>query len=197
MTKNHGFTLIELIVTVAVIAIVLLTGIPALNSMVGSNRLSAHVNSISGSLVLARSEAIRRGSSITLCGSNDGTTCNTSNWEEGWIVFTDADNSGTINGTDVLLKAENQLPGDITLRLSQSDNAGMMRYKSSGALRDLNADATNTDKGTFTLCDKDADATKAKAINVNIMGRVSLAEDTDTTKDKIVNDINGNNVTCP
>ena len=201
MNKNHGFTLIELIVTLAVVSILLLTGIPALTNMTTSNRLVTQINSMAGSLSVARSESIKRGTSITLCGSTDGATCNTSNWEDGWIVFSDIDNNAVLSSTagtkEIMLKIVNKLNGSPTLRLSQSDSTSVIRYRSNGSLRDLDGDASLTNKGTFTLCDQTASATKAKAININPLGRVSLAEDTDTTKDKIVNDVTGVNVTCP
>lgn len=199
MTKNnYGFTLIELIVTLAVVSIVLLTGIPMLNQMTTSNRLVTQINNIAGSLAVARNESIKRGQSITLCGSTDGATCNTSNWESGWIVFTDADNNAVLNSTsETMLKIVGQFSGGSTLRLSGSDSASILRYRSNGALRDQDGDATRTDKGTFTLCEQAATTTTARAINLNPLGRVSRAEDTDTTKDNIVNDINGANVTCP
>ena len=196
--KNHGFTLIELIVTLAVVSILLLTGIPVLNQMTTSNRLVTQINSIAGSLSVARSESIKRGESITLCGSTDGATCDTSNWESGWIVFTDADNNAVLNSaTESMLKIVDQFSGGTTLRLSQSDSASIMRYRSDGSLRDQNSDATRTDKGTFTLCDSSASVTKAKAINVNPLGRVSRAEDTDDPTDNTVNDVTGVDVTCP
>jgi len=199
MTKNnHGFTLIELIVTLAVVSILLLTGIPMLNQMTTSNRLVTQINSIAGSLAVARSESIKRGESITLCGSTDGATCDTSSWELGWIVFSDADNNATLNSaTESMLKIVAPFSGGSTLRLSLSDSASVIRYRSNGALRDQNSDATRTDKGTFTLCEQSASVTTAKAINVNVLGRVSRAEDTDTPKDSTVNDIAGVDVTCP
>lgn len=202
MTKNnHGFTLIELIVTLAVVSILLLTGIPMLNQMTTSNRLVTQINSIAGSLAIARSESIKRGSSITLCGSTDGATCNTSSWESGWIVFADADNNAILNSaagtSEKMLKIVASFSGGSTLRLSQSDSTNIMRYRSDGSLRDQDSDATRTDKGTFTLCEQSASTTTAKAININPLGRVSRAEDTDDPADNTVNNINGNDVTCP
>ena len=197
--KNHGFTLIELIVTLAVVSILLLTGIPALNQMTTSNRLVTQINSIAGSLSLARSESIKRGESITLCGSTDGETCDTSNWESGWIVFSDADNNAVLNSaSELMLKIVDPFSGGSTLRLSQSDSASVVRYKSDGSLRDIDPAITSINNmGTFTLCDSSASVTKAKAINVNPLGRVSRAEDTDDPTDNTVNDVTGVDVTCP
>ena len=198
MNKNiQGFTLIELIVTLAVVSILLLTGIPMLNQMTTNNRLVTQINNIAGSLAIARSESIKRGASITLCGSTDGTTCDSSSWESGWIVFSDANNNAVLDSaTESMLKIVAPFSGGSTLRLSQSDSTSIIRYRSDGSLRDLDADAT-TNRGTFTLCDNEASTTKAKAININSMGRISLAEDTDDPADKIVNDITGVDVACP
>ena len=196
--NNHGFTLIELIVTLAVVSILLLTGIPMLNQMTTNNRLVTQINSIAGSLAVARSESIKRGSSITLCGSTDGATCNSSSWESGWIVFSDADNNAVLSSTagtsESMLKIVGQFSGGSTLRLSQSDSTSVIRYKSEGSLRDLGTDGTN--KATFTLCDNTATPTKAKAININPLGRVSRAEGA-TATEKPVHDITGVDVSCP
>ena len=199
MNKNiQGFTLIELIVTLAVVSILLLTGIPMLNQMTTNNRLVTQINNIAGSLAVARSESIKRGNSITLCGSTDGATCNSSSWESGWIVFSDADNNAVLSSTagtsESMLRIVGQFSGGSTLRLSQSDSTSIIRYKPDGSLRDLGTDGTN--KATFTLCDNTATPTKAKAININPLGRVSRAEGA-TATEKPVHDITGVDVSCP
>ena len=168
-----------------------------LNQMTENNRLVTQINSIAGSLAVARSESIKRGASVTLCGSTNGTTCDTSNWESGWIVFSDANNNAILeSATDTMLKIVAPFTGGSTLRLSQSDSASIIRYRSDGSLRDQNGDATLTDKGTFTLCEQSASTTTAKAININPLGRVSRAEGATPTA-KPVLDINGAAVTCP
>lgn len=198
--NNHGFTLIELIVTLAVVSIVLATGIPALNQMTSSNRLVSQINNIAASLALARSESIKRGQSITLCGSTDGSTCNTSSWETGWIIFSDSNNNATLDSatTDSMIKIVTQFSGGSTLRLSQSDNTGIIRYRSDGGLRDQGGGTIGTDRGTFTLCDNDpiSTTTRARAININPIGRVSRAEGA-TVNEKPVHDITGVDITCP
>lgn len=199
MTKNiQGFTLIELIVTLAVVSVLLLTGIPMLNQMITNNRLVTQINNIAGSLSVARSESIKRGESITLCGSTDGATCDTSSWESGWIVFSDANNNAVLDSaTESMLKIVAPFSGGSTLRLSQSDSTSIMRYRSDGSLRDLDSSVTGiNNQGTFTLCDNEASTTKAKAININPMGRVSRAEGA-TPTEKPVHDITGVDITCP
>ncbi|MDH5370429.1 MAG: GspH/FimT family pseudopilin [Gammaproteobacteria bacterium] len=198
MTKNHGFTLIELIITLAVVSIVLMTGIPALNQMTDSNRLVTQINSIAGSLALARSEAIKTGSVVTVCASSDAATCNVDTWESGWIVFTDKNKDNAINSsTDYLIKIQGQLNGGTTLRLSNYDVTGIYQFLPDGSSRDR--DLSGTSMGTFTLCNKEAEVAKAKAINVNFIGRTTRAED--NGGNKIVEDVTGitdaADVTCP
>ena len=200
--NNHGFTLIELVVTMAVVSIVLLTGIPALNQMTSSNRFVTQINSISGSLALARSESIKQSNSITLCGSTDGAACDTPNWELGWIIFSDVNNNATLDSaTDTMLKIVDKFSGGSTLRLSRSDSTSVIRYKSDGSLRDIDSSITSiNNRGTFTLCPSDGTATekkaKAKAININTIGRVSRAIGANETE-KPVHDVTGVDITCP
>lgn len=86
MTKQqHGFTLIELMVTIAVLAIVLSIAAPGLRSVIQNNRAAAISNELVSALQLARSEAIKRAVAVQVCPSNDQVACGGS-WNDGWIV---------------------------------------------------------------------------------------------------------------
>ena len=191
--NNRGLTLIELMVTIAVVAIIALIAPPMLANMLNTNRSIAHYNQVAGTLALARSESIKRGMIISICGSSDGATCDTSDWEDGWLVFADVDRDGVFDAGDTKLRIVAALQDDYTLRLSNSDVASTLQYRADGALRDRDSDGF--DRGTFTICDKSGSATKAKALNINILGRASKAQDTDTND--IVEDILGADVACP
>lgn len=187
--NNYGFTLIELIVTLAVVSIVLVTGIPALTQMTDNNRLVSQINSIAGSLALARSEAIKSATTVTVCVSTNGAACDgaaAENWENGWLVFTDSNRDNAINGSsDTLVRIQDKLNGGITLRLSVYDEPGVIQFLADGTTRDLNLDGASG--ATFTLCDSTKVATKARAVNVNFIGRTSRAEGATPTAKPVLN----------
>jgi type IV fimbrial biogenesis protein FimT len=92
----RGFTLIELMVTVAVIAILAVVAIPNLRDLVHNNRLRAASNELVASLQAARMEAVRLNTPAQVCRSADGATCigSNGNWA-GWVVLADLDKNGT------------------------------------------------------------------------------------------------------
>lgn len=86
---QSGFTLVEMMVTVAVLAIVLTIGIPQFQNIIQGNRATSIANDLLGHLQLARSEAVRRARTITFCPSNDGQNCSGSDWSIGWLLVAD------------------------------------------------------------------------------------------------------------
>jgi type IV fimbrial biogenesis protein FimT len=92
--RARGFTLIELMVALAVAALLFAIGVPMLRDVTLGSRLSAAANDLLASVQLARSEAIKRNLAVTLCASDDGATCAAAGgWELGWIVV---DGAGTV-----------------------------------------------------------------------------------------------------
>jgi type IV fimbrial biogenesis protein FimT len=87
--RNRGFTLYELMVTLAVAAIILSFGVPGFMSFIDNNRATTDANDLITALNLARSEATRRGAPVTVCRSTDGAICSAgTDWSVGWIVRT-------------------------------------------------------------------------------------------------------------
>ncbi len=197
MRRHSGFTLIELLISIAIVAILAGLMAPSFTAFIQNNRLSGQINSLIGTIHLSRGEAANRRSIVTLCASDNGSNCNTSNWEAGWILFSDANNGGNavIDGADQLLLYQEPLSGGNSLRASgfSGSNLGVLQFSSTGFIL-----ASSPAPGTFTLCDSRGTAF-AKAIVVNISGVSRLAVDEDSTLNGIVNDHRGSlgDITCP
>ncbi len=85
--KHRGVTAIELLVTIAIAAVLMALAIPSYRYVTTSNRMSAEINQLLGDMQFARYEAIKEGVPVTVCPSNDGMTCSlVAPWNDGWIV---------------------------------------------------------------------------------------------------------------
>ncbi|HRN61247.1 MAG TPA: GspH/FimT family pseudopilin [Luteimonas sp.] len=112
-SRQPGFTLIELMVTLAVAGILAVVAVPAMTSLINGNRLAGTSGDLTASLQLARSEAIRRNARVTICGTTDGANCS-ADWSR-WIV-TGLDNvSGTTDTIrDAAVTGATQVSGPAT-----------------------------------------------------------------------------------
>ena len=190
---NGGFTLIELMVTLAIVAIVATLAVPSFRVFVQNNRLTAQNNALITALNIARSEAGKRRQTITVCASSNGTGCNTSQWELGWLVFSDLDSDATpdvdtracLATEDCIIQTSGLLQGGNTLRTSGFANTGFIQYNTRGTLNST---------GTYTLCD-DRGAVEARAANINLTGRAS--QGVDGNGNSIVENLAGADVSCP
>jgi type IV fimbrial biogenesis protein FimT len=78
----------ELLIAIAVLAILTTLAVPAFTQFVQNNKLSAQANEMVAAMQYARSEALRRGEQVRVCSSSDGAACN-GNWNQGWIAMVD------------------------------------------------------------------------------------------------------------
>lgn len=117
-TRPAGFTLIELMVTLSVFAILLTIGIPSLQMFIQNSRLQSQSASLVGDFNYARAEAVRLGSPVVVCASADGASCSgVQTWETGWVVFNDRDADNTVDAAELpVLRAAPALGGGNTLR---------------------------------------------------------------------------------
>jgi len=105
MKTLRGMTLVELLVAVTLVTILLVVGIPSYQGISTANRMAGEMNALISDLQYARSEAVKQGQTVTICVSSTGNNCsNSANWASGWIVFSDADGSQTVNSGEPVLR---------------------------------------------------------------------------------------------
>ena len=149
MRRDAGFTLVELLVNMAVAAVLLGIGMPAFGSLVQESRLTTTTNRLVAALHLARSEAVRHNARVTLCNSGDGSYCaEGGGWDQGWIVFLDTDATGARSDDDPLIAV-----GDAAVDgISISGNTPVQRYVSYIGLGATRRASGALQMGTITLC---------------------------------------------
>jgi type IV fimbrial biogenesis protein FimT len=167
MERNTGFTLIELMVAVALGAIILTLGVPSFQETIRNNRLATQTNDFISGLNLARSEAVKRGVRVTLCKSTDGLICtNSGGYEQGWIVFVDPNNNATVDAGEQLIRSHDAIPTSTGITLTGNSNvADYVSYTGDGMSKQTSG---AFQAGTLTLCK----TPKARQIILNATGRV-------------------------
>lgn len=158
---SSGYTLIELMITLLIVAVLGAVALPSMQSFVKNERLVSQVNSLLSHLQYARSEAVTQHQQVVVCVSSNGSSCTTGSWQDGWIMFTDLDSDGTVSGVDQILKVHDQLQGGTTLKSTSSSNSVV--YDDRGFSPNSNA--------TFSLCDSRG-SSYGKTISISNTGRI-------------------------
>jgi type IV fimbrial biogenesis protein FimT len=145
MKRQTGFTLTELMVVTAVVAILLGIGVPSYRYVTNSYRMSAEVNGLLGDLQYARSEAIKEGQTVTTCVSTNGTACTGGTaWASGWIVFSDPNNIGTVDAGETVLRVQGAFAGSVPDTFNATANVTAITYNREGFARTAAGFVTTT-----------------------------------------------------
>lgn len=161
-TDTRGFTLLELLIALAVSAILMTSALPSLSGLIQRNRLETARHAFITALAFAKTEAIKRNTDVSLCPSRDGAHClPTGDWQYGWIAFEDRDENREPESGEPILRRHGPLTSGITLISSNSRR--VITFQPLGTAGGSNA--------TFIFCDQHADITPLKAV-LSIAGRV-------------------------
>ena len=129
MKTHSGFTLIELVIVIALAALLTTLALPSFRAIIQNNRATTQANGLLSSLNLARSEAVKRGVRVTLCSSVDQATCTdppSADWATGWIIFADESNFGTKDAAETVLQVHEALADGAELRLAGGTNVQLL-----------------------------------------------------------------------
>ena len=192
LSRQRGFTLLELLVAVAVAAILLALAVPALRVFIQNNREDAEADSLISSLDYARSEAVKRDADVEVCASAVDTstpatpTCSGSTtWNTGWIVETIV----PVAGTPAVLQVKSPLAAGNTLSATLGGTGvTQITFQPDGFVAAA-AGAGLYDTTYFTLCDSRG-AAYARDIEISAVGAVEASPTPGQT-------LNGQALACP
>lgn len=165
--RDRGFTLTELMVTIAVAAIGISLVVPGFDTAVSNSRRATAVNELISTMHLARSEAITRNEQVAVCPSSDALTCS-GGWNDGWLYFVDLDRDMVLDAGEEMLGVK---PGTPRFTIT-SVEFPKLAYRPNG--REINS------PGVFNFCDSRGVeyARYARVVNVNEMGEPQVSETT-------------------
>jgi type IV fimbrial biogenesis protein FimT len=193
-----GFTLVELMVSIAIASILLLMAVPSYQDFITRNSVDAVQNRFNTAVITARTQAAARNTTASLCASNDATSCTgASHWSNGWIVFLDADADATVdNGEDIILKHSST--SNYSLRLQ--DNAATPANLAS--LTFTNQGFTLNDQRAFlTICEPKKILRYARGVMVERTGRamksIDASSPADGIHDRTFESGTATNLSCP
>jgi type IV fimbrial biogenesis protein FimT len=165
---HRGFTLVELMIVLAVAAILLSLAVPGYRSFTANNRATTTANQFLTVINLARSEAVKRGIPVSLCAraqprTNPETCAGSTDWGTGWLLFTD--NSGTrgqFDAADTLLQVWDELESNPA---SLTGDTSSVQYQSTGAANSA---------ASFTLIYPDCTGENKRTISIALTGRAAV-----------------------
>lgn len=163
---EKGFSLLEIIVTLVITTIIVSLAAPSMKSLIADRRIVMATEQIYKSIVLSRSEAVKRGVFVSLCRAANVSQCapNGEDWASGWLIFTDKNRNGYMDVGDELIRVQQAVSSSISIIWNRGK---YLRFNSRGVA---------IDAGTFTLCGKITDSDAMRTISVSMTGRARVAK---------------------
>jgi len=164
-----GFTLVELMITLVIAAILLSMAVPSFITTLQNNRIVTQANNFVTSLNIARSEAIKRGARITVCKSADNASCTgAGSWNQGWIIFVDANSDAAVNLGEELIRAYGPIEGGNTLN-GTGNVANYISYVNTGFSQ---LTSGGLQSGEIVLCDDRGFVATSRVIILSATGQI-------------------------
>lgn len=179
LQSQSGFTLIELMVAIVIVAIIFSIGVPSFDDILKRNNVESLQMKLASAVSSARSEAASRNTFVSMCSSSDAATCSGS-WSDGWITFEDHDADGTFDSSEILIDVYEHASSYSFKAANSTGNAvSRMTFTSQGYMQ--GSEAT-----LFTVCEPDSEVRYARGIFVSASGlmvKTADNDDADTTHD--------------
>ncbi len=180
MRAQQGLTIVEMMIGLAIIAILITVVAPNLQSILQSNRVVSEINTMSSAAQLARFKAIDDEVTVVMCPTTDFKTC-VSSWSQAKMVFIDDNSNGTKEDSETLVLATDALGA----------NSKILGVSGSLVFAD---DGSITPSASIVVCPQDGAVENASALYISGYGRISVA--VDSNNDGIKENHSGTNIAC-
>ena len=175
-----GFSLVELLVVLAIAGILAAAATPAFTSIINTNRLASASNELTATLQNARMEASRRGKRVVVCPSNDGAVCSAGSRWKGWVAWEDTDGDAAIDVGEPILRSNVLTPPLEMIASSNISTDSRIVFKHDGFA--YNKSRTELMSGTVRACIPTANPPEnARDVTVGVGGRVAVTKTTQPT----------------
>lgn len=178
INRQRGFTLTELMVGVSVMSILTVVGVPSMKDTIDNNQIATQSASLYKFMRFARSEAIKRRTSVVICKSSDGASCaDSGDWNQGWLVFEDPNGNALVDQTEEILRSNRDMASmSVSAKASEAID-DYVAFLSTGSARATDGSAQS---GLLVMCDDRGFDDYAKALRLAQSGQIRLAKAADT-----------------
>jgi len=170
--SDPGFTLIELMLVLVVLSVLVLIVIPSMQHIIHSGQLRSQTSRLLSSINLARSEAIARNRTVSLCPSayvSTGVASCSRNYADGWIVFTNLDRDRNVDrGSDEIIRIFQGIPPGYSL----TNKAGT---RNAFELISYRPDGSSRRNRTLMICPPRGRSIPSWSVVMNVVGRPRIA----------------------
>lgn len=173
--RQDGFTLIELMITLVIAAVLVGIAVPSFQTFIKRNQADTLQSRVASAVATARTEAASRNTFVSMCASDDGAACGGS-WNNGWIIYENPDNNTTKNANEIAIEVFDY-NGDSTFVMEQGQNTAnklsQITFNQQGFL------AGQISSVLVTVCESGRDVKYARGLYINASGLVVKTKDND------------------
>ena len=166
-SNSRGMTLLELLTSLFIIAIVTTLGVPSIQSILNYNRVATSINTLSRSIAFGRIQAVNHNRHMVMCKSSDQRNCtNKGSWQQGWIIYEDDDLSRKREEEEKIIYAQSKLADNLYIKYAGFRSSNFITFRPSGV---------TLMNGTFTFCIYGQPETQ-KAVILSKTGRIYISK---------------------
>jgi type IV fimbrial biogenesis protein FimT len=166
---NSGLTLIELLVTVAIVAVLTSLAVPNFRTMLVKRSVLTAADAMISDFRYARSEALKRSTRVSLCASSNGMTCSGAGaaWKNGWIIFIDANGNGSWDAGDEILRVQQAFLSIASIQDDPANDKVSFTYQPTGVAKSSTQTFVFTPSGSVPV-------NGTRLVCISIVGRAAL-----------------------